>query len=304
MSLYEHRTALVTGGTDGIGKALAVELVRAGVSVLIVGRDAHKGERVERELAGLRPHARVQFLQADVSVVENAVALAGQVQRLAPRLHYLVHSAGIVRGTYELTRDGIESNFAVNYVARFVLTTELLPSLRAAGVPGTAARILILGGAAQSGRIWFDDPNLTRNFGMLRCVGQFCQANDVFTVELARRLAASSDRALVTVNCLKIGVVKTGIRREFPRWMKVLVPLVADPFLSKTPETVAERARELLLDSAYEGVTGEHFLLIKRFSRVVPNADAVDPEVGRRLWALSERLSSVARDRGALDRRG
>jgi hypothetical protein len=59
-----------------------------------------------------------------------------------------------------------------------------------------------------------------------------------------------------------------------------------------------------LLDPEYEGVTGEHFLLIRRFRRVVSNRDAVDPEVGQRLWALSERLSSVPRDRGASDLRG
>jgi hypothetical protein len=120
------------------------------------------------------------------------------------------------------------------------VTTGLLPLLEAAGQPGNAARIVIIGGAAQNGRIYFDDVNLTPNFATLRAVAQFCQANDVFTVELARRLAATGD-SKVNITSLKVGVVSTNIRREFPWWMRLLVP-VLDPFLSQTPQEAAASA--------------------------------------------------------------
>jgi NAD(P)-dependent dehydrogenase (short-subunit alcohol dehydrogenase family) len=103
-----------------------------------------------------------------------------------------------VRGRRDLTAEGIESNFAVNYISRFALTNRLIPLLDAAGRPGEAARVVIIGGAAQNGTIYFDDANLTSNFGTLRAVGQFCQANDVFTVEMARRLEAGNGAPKVT----------------------------------------------------------------------------------------------------------
>jgi NAD(P)-dependent dehydrogenase (short-subunit alcohol dehydrogenase family) len=201
-----------------------------------------------------------------------------------------VHSAGIVRGRRELTVEGVESNFAVNYLSRFVLTTRLLPLLEATGRPGKATRIVIVGGAAQNGTIHFNDVNLTANFVTLRAVLQFCQANDIFTVELARRLTAD---LRVTIACLKIGVVKTNIRQEFPRWMKVLVPLL-DPFLAQTPQEAAGAALRLLLDEDLEGVTGALFLKIKKLKQLTPSAGVRDPEEGTRLWELSERLTAKA----------
>jgi hypothetical protein len=98
----------------------------------------------------------------------------------------------------------------------------------------------------------------------------------------------------VTINCLKIGVVKTKIRREFPAWMKILVPIIFDPLLGQTPREVAESVLSLLLDKEFEGVSGGLFLKIKRFRRVNPSSAATDPETGLRLFELSERMVAKA----------
>jgi len=287
-------SALVTGGTDGIGKQVARGLASSGHRVIVVGRDFEKGRRAEGELREASGNADVTFIQGDLSLVRGAARLAEEVAALEPSLHYLVHGAGFVRGRYVLTDEGVESNFAVNYVGRFALTKCLLPLLHASGRVGASSRIVVLGGAAQRGRILFEDPNQTKGFGLIRAIAQFCQANDVFTMELARRLSESGDGARVSITCLKVGVVKTGIRREFPTWMKVLVPLVMDPFFANTPVKVASCALELLLGAPYEGVTGRHFLMIKRFKPVTANAMTRDPKTGRRLWELSERIVASA----------
>jgi len=208
-------------------------------------------------------------------------------------LHYLVHCAGIVRGRRELTDEGIESNFAVNYLSRFVLTQRLLPIMQTGGRPGRASRIVIISGAARRGTIYFDDVNLTSNFGLLSMIGQSCQANDVFTMEQARRLSSDS-RPNVTITCLKMGVVKTNIRNRpgFPWWMKVLVPLVMDPLLGQTPQEAAMSAMKLLLGDEYENVSGALFLKIKKFKQVVPDTRVADAATGKRLWELSEMLSA------------
>ena len=90
--------------------------------------------------------------------------VAAQLDVLLPALHYLVHSAGIVRGRRELTVERIETNFATNYLNRFALTLPLLPLLAAGSRPSEHARVLIVSGAAQGGKVHFRDVNLTPNF--------------------------------------------------------------------------------------------------------------------------------------------
>lgn len=286
------KTALVTGGTDGIGKEVARALAGAGHHVVVVGRDADKGSRAERELRATTANPDVWFLQADLSLVREANRVADDAARLWPALHYLVHSAGVVRGRRELTAEGVESNFATNYLSRFVLTQRLLPRLEAAGRPEEAARVVIVSGAARNGTIYFRDVNLSTNFTTLRAVWQCCQANDIFTVECARRLGELHATTRVTITCLKLGVVKTNIRREFPEWMKWLVPLVLDPFLAQTRHQAAGAVVRLLCSEKFEGVTGALFSQIATFKRVVPGARVLDPAEGQRLWELSEGLAT------------
>ena len=268
-------------------------MARMGHEVIIVGRDREKGMRAADELRSTTDNGKISFLAADLSLVSDVRQLAEQVLGLCSELHYLVHSAGIVRGRRTLTAEGIESNFATNYLSRFALTLQLLSLLDAAGTPEIAARVLLVGGAARTGRIYFDDVNLSKNFNTLRAVGQFCQANDVFAVELTRRLAATHQKPRITITCLKIGVVKTNIRREFPTWMKWLVPLVFDPLLSQTPEQAADSALRLLLSQKFEGISGALFLKIRKFRRIKRDLQ-LDREQGRRLWRLSQELSYQA----------
>jgi NAD(P)-dependent dehydrogenase (short-subunit alcohol dehydrogenase family) len=284
------KVALVTGGTDGIGKAIARQLAAQGVQVIIVGRSHDKGVRAERDLRDSTRNVDVNFLKADLSLMTESRRLAEQIQSRWPILHYLVHSAGILRGRRELTAEGIESNFATNYLSRFALTAHLLPILLAAGHAGEAARIVLVSGAARNGKIHFDDVSLATNFSTLRAVSQFCEANDLYTVELARRLAVGGQAPGVTIACLKMGVVKTNIRRDFPGWMKVLVPLVLDPLLGQTPQEAANAALKLLRDKDLKGVTGALFLKITKLRQLAPNAHEFSGEQGRRLRDLSERL--------------
>lgn len=286
---------MVTGGTDGIGKAIASALAARGAEVVIVGRDPEKGARVERELRATAGHERVHFLQADLGLMRDTDRLADDIIAGIPTLHHLVLCAGVIRGRRLLTKEGVESNFAINYLSRFVLTGRLLPLLQATGAPGDAARIVVIGGAAMNGTIHYDDINLTRNFRMLTMVPQFCQANDLFVLEQARRLAERGDRPRVTIATLKIGVVRTNIRRDFPWWMKLLVPLVFDPILGQTPEQIAESAMRLLTSPALEGKSGLLFSQIKRFKAAEPNARTRDPREGDRLWVFSEHLAARAR---------
>ena len=295
----ERRIALVTGGTDGIGKAIARVLAQAGIGVVAVGSNAEKGAAAVRELRQTSGNDDIDFLGADLSLIRNVDVLAAEISKRWPRLHYLVLCAGIVRGQHTLTSEGIETNFAINYLSRFVLIERLLANLAAQGLADQAARILVISGAAQDGKIQYDDVNLTGRFGVLRAVSQFCEANDVLALELARRMTAAVPPQNVAVTVLKVGAVRTNIRSQFPAWMKLLVPLVIDPFLSQTPAQIAASARHLLLDPKFEGVSGALFRHIKQFRAVKAGPRTSDPAEGRRLWALSEQLAAQARKASA-----
>jgi len=287
------KVSLVTGGTDGVGKAIARGLADAGFTVAIVGRDAAKGLAAAEALRRASGNAEVFFLQADLGVMAEVEALADQVLERWPQLHRIVLCAGIVRGRRTLTPEGVESNFAVNYLGRFALVRRLLSALAAGGTPAQAGRLVLIGGAAQGGRIHEGDPNLAKGFSTLRAVAQFCAANDAFALELARRIG----QAPVAVTELKLGVVRTAIRREFPLWMKLVVPILIDPFLAQPAEEVARSALRLTLDDEFEGVSGALYRHIRAFRPLAPDKLAADPAAGRRLWALSDAMVDRALSR-------
>lgn len=276
----------MTGGTDGIGKEIARGLAIEGVQVIIVGRDATKGCAARDEINQDALEARVHFLRADLSLMHEVQGLADTVSNDFPHLDFLVHCAGAVIGRRILTAEGVETNFAVNYLSRFLLTRLLLSRLDHSRRPASSGRVLILSGAAH-GKVHFSDVNLSSRFTTLGAVSQVCRANDLLTIELTRRLA--EDHPQISVTCLKIGVVRTRIRGTFPVWMKLLVPLLIDPFLAQPASEVAKAALELLLKPVCD-VAGAVFIKVRKLKRVKIDASSQTLEEAQRLWELSEDL--------------
>src|SRR5580698_9651893 len=158
-------TILVTGATDGLGLATASALAAQGHRVLLHGRNAAKGETA---LATVRAAARgggdVSFLRADFASLAEVSGLAAQLGSL-PRLDVLINNAGGINLSRRETPDGFESTFAVNHLAPFLLTSLLLPKLRASG----PARIVTVASSAHRGQqLDFDDLMSTRDYKMMR----------------------------------------------------------------------------------------------------------------------------------------
>jgi NAD(P)-dependent dehydrogenase (short-subunit alcohol dehydrogenase family) len=235
-------------------------------------------------------------LQADLSLVREACRLGEEVTNRWRALHYLVHSAGVVRGRRVLTAEGFESNFATNYLSRFALTTCLLSSLATAGQPAKSARIVLVAHPGLDGTIDYDDVNLTAKFSTIRAFKQFHYANDVFTVEFARRQPSAGQGPRITISCLHPGPTKTSIDHEMPLWMKLLVRGVVHPLFSHAPDVPAAAALRLLLADEFEGESGGLFTVIGGFKRVARSRRLAEPQEGQRLWTCSETLIRSALD--------
>ena len=128
----KDKVCVITGGTDGIGKAAAYALAAQGATLLLHGRDPDKGQHVVEDLRARTGNRAIEFLQADFSSLSDVRRLAAAVMQRAPRVDVLVNNAGGVFAKRLVSKDGYEMTFAVNHLAPFLLTQLLLETLQTA----------------------------------------------------------------------------------------------------------------------------------------------------------------------------
>jgi NAD(P)-dependent dehydrogenase (short-subunit alcohol dehydrogenase family) len=196
----EGKTILVTGSTDGVGRVVAKRLAAEGANVLIHGRSQQRAEQVLREICGARVRPKkgmATFYQADFASLAEVRGLAEAVLRDRERIDCLVNNAGIGSGPdknrRELSKDGFELRFAVNYLAGFLLTRLLLPRL----VESAPARIVNVSSLGQQD-IDFADVMLEKGYSGARAYCQSKLAQIMFTIDLAHEV----DPRRVTANAL------------------------------------------------------------------------------------------------------
>jgi NAD(P)-dependent dehydrogenase (short-subunit alcohol dehydrogenase family) len=269
MSSYDMdgRVVLITGATDGLGRALAREVAAAGATVLVHGRSEERIADTLDEVPGARGY------RADLASLESVHDLATAIGDAEPRLDVLVSNAGIGAtvpggGKRQESADGYELRFAVNYLAGYVLTEALLDLLRACA----PSRIVNVASAGQM-PIDFDDVMLERDYRGVRAYCQSKLAQIISTFDLAERL----DGTGVTVNALHPATYMP-------------TKIVASP-TSSLAEGVHATMR-LVADPALDGVTGRYY---DREREARPDAQAFDPNARRWLRELSERLSGPDR---------
>lgn len=275
--------SIVTGGTDGIGKEVARGLARSGRRVWIVGRNQAKGTAAEAEL---RADGDVRFVAADLSVLAQVRALSDTILAETDEIDILVHSAGILEISHELNSDGIEKNFAINYLARFLLTERLLPAL----IKGRA-RIVNIAGAGMN-KLDFDFDSLPGipKLSPFKTFAQSQAANDVWTQDLASRLGSSD----VVVTAVMPGMVETNLRQNEAngfllkavdsRWLKPILR----KFIMLSPAAAAITPVWLATDPATATVNGGFFGPKKK--TITVTAGPKDPALQQHLRETSIRL--------------
>jgi retinol dehydrogenase 12 len=277
----EAKTCLVTGATNGIGKATAGRLAELGATVLAVARDRARGEQVAAEIRRRAPRARVEVLTADLSRLGQVRTLAAQVQDRYDRLDVLVNNAGVAKFHRELTPDGLGVTFATNHLGPFLLTNLLLDQLK----KSAPARVVTVSSDRhkQQRSIPWDDLEHRRE-----CSYKASKLlNILFTYELARRLVGIG----VTANCLSPGFVRTNLGREATGAFRVFLRL-ARPFQS-SPEAGAQTSVYLATSPEVAKVSGRYF---EKCTPAESSALSQDPAAAERLWQLSAQLSGLDAD--------
>ena len=277
-----RRVCLITGANSSIGKETALALARMGATIIMVSRNAEKGEAALTEIRQRTGNDHVTLLVADLASLNSVRRLAQDFRDQHQELHVLINNAGLFNSRRILTADGDELTFAVNHLAHFLLTTLLLDLLKASA----PSRIINVSSGAHSGaKINFDDLNAEAKYSGMSAYGQSKLANVLFTYELARRLEGTG----VTVNALHPGVVKTGFGRNsggatglFFRAFQT----VASPFLLSA-DRGAETSIYLASSSEVDSVSGKYF--VKK--EPVQSSEASDDiAVAQKLWRVSEKL--------------
>lgn len=281
------RTALVTGATGGIGRATAAALAERGDRVLLVARDRARGEDAARAVraraAASGRGGSAEVLYADLSRQAEVRRLADEVRGRAPQLDVLVNNAGALFDTRRLTEDGVEATLALNHVAYFLLTAELLGPLRAAGAATGDARVVVVASNAHEAvrRLPLDDLQLARGWSPMRAYAASKLANVMFAYALARRLAGTG----VVANALHPGVIASGFGVGTGGVFSTLFHL-ARPFMG-TPERGARTSVYLASDPAIAGATGGYYKNARAARSSRPSHDVAAQEA---LWAATEAL--------------
>jgi NAD(P)-dependent dehydrogenase (short-subunit alcohol dehydrogenase family) len=271
----DTRTILITGATDGLGRALANGLAAEDAQLILHGRSREKLDLAAAEIASEHGGRAPATALADLADLKQVRDLSHQVAQITDRLDVLVNNAGIGSGepdgrTRRLSADGHELRFAVNYLAGFDLTLRLLPLLAAS----PAARIVNVASIGQH-PIDFADVMLERNYSGARAYGQSKLAQITAGFVLAERLTAPA----ITVNSLHPAT-----------YMPTKMVLEEIGHSIDTLEEGEMATRRLVSDPNLANTTGRFF---DRTREARANADAYDPDTRRRLWQLSLELTGA-----------
>ena len=266
-----EQKVLITGATGGLGQQVAIELAKLGAAVVIHGRDSDRAAATREKVAAEAPDgSRIATAVADLASVSEVRRLAAEIATGHPDLTILLNNAGVGFGapgeSRQVSRNGVELRFAVNYLASHLLARELLPTL----TRNAPARIVNVASVGQASFV--DDPLLERGYEGVRAYRQSKLAMIADTFALAAETAGSG----VTVNALHpASLMPTGMVVE-AGWATM-----------ESVETGVRSTLRLLVDPELDTVTGQYF---DKLDAAEPMPEARDPRAQAVLAELTARL--------------
>jgi retinol dehydrogenase-12 len=273
---------LITGATDGIGRETALELAAKGFVVVVAARDAAKAQALVKEIEITTGHHDADTITADLRSLADVRQLSETFRQRYPRLDVLINNAGIFSGVRQLTGDGFETTYQVNYLAPFYLTYLMLDALKQA----EQGRIVNLSSSVYTAGK-FDPENLQgeKRFSTFSAYSNSKLLMLLSTIELASRLKATP----VTANAVHPGIVRTQMLLRAPGIFRA-VGYLALPF-ALSPRQGAATSLHLASSPDVKGMSGKYFAHGKE--AIVKSAFNT-PENRELLWNLSMQSLGLA----------
>jgi len=280
------KTVVITGASDGIGRALAELCAQADAHVVMVGRNAAKTTHAASVVMNRTGSRLVTVETADLLYLDEQHALAERIRVAHPQLFALVNNAGAIFLDREVTRDGMERTFALNHVAYVTLALGMLPSLNAGAKDGDPARIVNMASRAHVGAsIALNDLQSAHGYSGWRVYGRSKLANILFTNALARRV----DAERVAVHAVHPGLVASRFAANngaVGRLQRRVMNL-----FSISSMAGADTAAWLLASPEGATQTGEYWV---RRTRTSPSAAARDTQTADALWSATLALAGTS----------
>jgi len=274
----KNLTCLITGANSGIGKAAAFGLAKMGAAVVLLCRDAVRGDAAVSEIKNKTGNKKVTLLLCDLASQKAIRSAADQFCRSHTALHVLINNAGLNCFQRTETVDGIECVFAVNYLAPFLLTNLLLKKLKA----GAPSRIITVAGLYHTKAVLnFDDLEFKQDYSPTKAANQAQLAKIMMTYELARRLKDTG----VTANCVHPGAVRTPLQKKLPwHWRLLTTPL---RLFFRSPKNGTLPYLHLASSADVAGASGCYF---NRMKKIRSSEASYDESAARRLWRISLKM--------------
>lgn len=271
----EGRTALLTGGTSGIGFATAKKLLSFRMNIIIASNaTAQESESCLEQLRILYPKSKVEVWYVDLSSLKSVKALAEKYLISGLPLHVLVNNAGIMFAPYTLTDDGLESHMAINYFSHCLLTKLLLPRLRESSSPKCKARVINVASCLHYlTQVDFQDLCDTNSYCRYHSYMQSKLCQVMFTQSLNQFLESSGCNVLV--NCVHPGIIFSGLYK-YVWWARFL-----GPWFFQKADKGAEIIVYTALSANLESIGGKY---IEECQVVKPSKYSRDSHFQTRLW--------------------
>jgi NAD(P)-dependent dehydrogenase (short-subunit alcohol dehydrogenase family) len=276
------KVVVITGATSGIGEIAAQRLASMGARIVLVARDAARGQKALTRLPGIGSSAPHSIYYGNLSRISECKRVAAEIAAVEPRIDVLINNAGALFGTRHLTADNLEETFATNHMAYFVLTLRLKANLLAAA----PARVVNTASDAHRGyTLDFDDLQAAKGYSAIRAYGRSKLCNILFTRELARRWSGKG----VTANCLHPGFVATRFGDASGGFLSSAVR-IGKALFAITPEKGAETIVYLASSPDVAAISGEYFYKCRP---ATPTAGGRDDAAASRLWNESAKLAGI-----------
>ena len=282
------KTIVITGATSGIGLSAAIQLAQAGACVIGIGRSAERCRRAEEEILNSCNTAAVSYLTADLSSLKQIRELSDRIkEKLASEgtehIDVLINNAGTVSSWFTSTEDGFELQFAVNYLAAFLLTHELLPLLAASK---EGRMIALSSGSHYRTRMNWKDIQLRKHYNCLAAYKQTKLANVMFCTEFNKRFKGKTK---ITAFAADPGLVNTDIG------LKGTSGIVSWVWKRRSRKGInpAAAAESIVYLAAEPSIQATNHVYWKECKPLVPSSYSQKSNESERLWNLSAKMCGL-----------